>query len=102
MSIFSKKKEPTPSCCTGQPAVKIESIKVLSSGCKCCKQQYQNVVDAAKELGIVNDVEYITDMEKVMEYGVMSMPAIVVNEKIVSVGQMLSVNEVRTLLEHME
>ena len=44
------------------------------------------------------EVEYITDMKKVMEYGVMSMPAIVVNEKVVSMGKVLKTAEVEKLL----
>lgn len=45
------------------------------------------------------EVEYITDMKKVMEYGVMSMPAIVVNEKVVSMGKVLKTAEVEKLLK---
>lgn len=45
------------------------------------------------------EVEYITDTEKVMEYGVMSMPAIVVNEKVVSVGKVLKSSDAEKLLK---
>lgn len=48
------------------------------------------------DLGI--EVEYITDMEKVMSYGVMSMPAIVVNDKVVSMGKVLKSADVVKLL----
>ena len=44
------------------------------------------------------EVEYITDMAKVTEYGVMSMPAIVVNEKVVSAGKVLSEKEITKIL----
>lgn len=46
-------------------------------------------------------MEYITDMEKVMAYGVMSMPAIVINEKVVSMGKVLKVTEVENLIHKM-
>ena len=49
-------------------------------------------------MGLPVEVEYITDMEKVMAYGVMSMPAIVVNEKVVSMGRVLKTAEVEKLL----
>ena len=49
-------------------------------------------------MGISLEVEYITDMEKVMSYGAMSMPAIVVNEKIVSMGKVLKAADVEKLL----
>lgn len=45
------------------------------------------------------EVEYITDMEKVMNYGVMSMPAIVVNEQVVSMGKVLKASQVEELLK---
>ena len=43
------------------------------------------------------EIEYITDMEKVMSYGVMSMPAIVVNEQAVSMGKVLKASQVELL-----
>lgn len=49
-------------------------------------------------MGLSVEVEYVTDMEKVMSYGVMSMPAIVVNEKVVSMGKVLKSAEVIKLL----
>ena len=47
------------------------------------------------------EVEYITDMKKVMAYGVMSMPAIVVNETVASMGKVLKNSEVIKLLGKM-
>ncbi|MGN0477369.1 MAG: thioredoxin family protein [Ruminococcus sp.] len=90
-------KETTRECCsTGQ---EILSIKVLGAGCKSCHHQYENVKEAVKSLGMPVEVEYITDMEKVMEYGVMSMPAIVVNENVVSMGKVLKPADVEKLLK---
>ena len=43
------------------------------------------------------EVEYVIDMQKVMEYGVMRMPAIVVNEKVVSMGKVLNAKDVEKL-----
>ena len=51
-----------------------------------------------ESMGLSVEVEYITDMEKIMGYGVMSMPAIVVNEKVVSMGKVLKATEVEKLL----
>ena len=48
--------------------------------------------------GIDTEVEYITDMEKIMSYGVMSMPALVVDEKVVSAGKVLKAREVEKFL----
>jgi len=77
---------------------KISSIKVLGAGCKSCHEQFESAKKAVEELGLSVEVEYITDMEKVMAYGVMSMPAIVINEKVVSMGKVLKSAEVIKLL----
>ena len=84
-------------CCCGSES--IQSIKVLGAGCKSCHTQYENVREAVENLDIQVEVEYITDMEKVMLYGVMSMPAIVVNEKVVSMGKVLKATDVVKLLQ---
>lgn len=54
--------------------------------------------EAVANKGIDTDVEYITDMEKVMSYGVMSMPALVIDGKVVSAGKVLKAKEVEELL----
>ena len=74
-------------------------IKVLGAGCKSCREQYEYAKEAVKAMGLSAEVEYITDMQKVTEYGVMSMPAIVVNEKVVAMGKVLKANEVAALLQ---
>ena len=84
--------------CCGAPVDGICCIKVLGAGCKTCHEQYENAKAAVAALGLSMEVEYITDMEKVMEYGVMSMPAIVVNDKVVSMGKLLKAAEVEKLL----
>lgn len=94
----SETEEITNDCC---PEAKdgICCIKVLGAGCKSCHEQYENAKQAAKDMGLSVEVEYITDIQKVMEYGVMSMPALVVNKKVVAMGKVLKVNEVVALLQ---
>ncbi len=93
--------EITTACC---PEAKngICCIKVLGAGCKSCHKQYEYAEEAVKTMGLSVEVEYITDMQKVMEYGVMSMPALVVNEKVVSQGKVLKANEVVALLQKLK
>ena len=117
VKLFKKNKEEkkAPSCgCNGNCAAsgttevvseccggKVEGIcciKVLGAGCKSCHEQFENAKKAVKAMGLSVEVEYITDMPKVMEYGVMSMPAIVVNEKVVSQGKVLKAADVEKLL----
>ena len=74
-------------------------IKVLGAGCKSCHEQHENVKKAVADMNLDAEVEYITNMEKVMSYGVMSMPAIVVNEQVVSMGKVLKAAQVEELLK---
>ena len=113
MALFGEKKEETKaekSCCCGssQSASEVTStccgekvdgiccIKVLGSGCKACHQLYDNTVKAVEGMGI--EVEYVTDLKKIMEYGAMSMPALVVNEKLISSGKTLKPAEILKLI----
>ena len=93
----SKSTENTNDCC---PEAKggICCVKVLGAGCKSCHEEYDKAKEAVKAMGLSVEVEYITDMQKVMEYGVMSMPALVVNEKVVSMGKVLKVADVEKRL----
>ena len=92
------KAEGTAACCCGAPVDGICCIKVLGAGCKSCHEQYENAKAAVKAMGLNIEVEYITDMEKAMGYGVMSMPAIVVNEQVVAMGKVLKAADVEKLL----
>lgn len=97
---FGKKKEETkiPACCCGKTIEGICCIKVLGAGCKSCHEQYEYAKKAVADMGLDIEVEYITDMQKVMEYGAMSMPALVVNEKVVAMGKVLKAADVIALL----
>ena len=94
----SVSKEESAGCCCGAPVEGICCVKVLGAGCKSCHEQYENAKAAVKALGLDLEVEYITDMEKIMGYGVISMPAIVGNEKVVSMGKVLKTADVEKLL----
>ena len=90
------------SCCCGGTGSGITSVKVLGAGCRSCHEQYENAKEAVRVLGLSAEVEYVTDLEKVMGYGVMSMPAIVVNEKVVSMGKVLKAADVEKLLRRLD
>lgn len=76
----------------------MKEIKVLGAGCKSCHELYENTKAAVQNAGLSVEVEYVTDMEKIMEYGVMRMPALVVNEQVVSMGKVLKAADVEELL----
>lgn len=86
-------------CCCGGGDCSITSIKVLGPGCKSCHELNEATVAAVKELGMDLEVEYITDMETIVRYGVMSMPALVINEKVVSMGKALKTADIIKLLK---
>lgn len=93
-----RQSQETSGCCCGQPVSGICCIKVLGAGCKSCHEQYENAKAAVQALGLSVEVEYVTDMEQVAAYGVMQMPAIVVNETVVSMGKVLKPADVEKLL----
>lgn len=70
------------------------NIKVLGSGCCKCENLLEAVKTAVAEKGINAEIEYITDMAKIMEYGIMSTPALMVDNKVVSMGRVLKAKEV--------
>ena len=74
-------------------------IKILGTGCPNCKMLEANTKEALKELKIKANVEKVTDIAKIMEYGVMSTPALVINEKVVSYGRVLSSDEIKKFLK---
>ena len=88
----------TNDCCPDIKEGEICCIKVLGAGCKSCHEQFEYAKQAVNDMGLSVAVEYITDMQKVMEYGVMSMPALVVNEKAVAMGKVLKAADVVALL----
>ncbi len=101
---FGKKKEEknAPACCCGKSVEGICCIKVLGSGCKSCHALLEATKEAVRNMGLTIEVEYVTDMEKIMKYGVMSMPALVINEQSASMGKVLKAAEIEKLLRKYE
>ena len=74
------------------------NIKVLGGGCKCCETILASVKEAVAAKKIDAEIEYITDMEKIMEFGVMSTPALMIDGKIASAGRTLKAKEIEKFL----
>ena len=66
--------------------MKIKSIQVLGSGCPTCKQLLETTKIVASELGIDFEVEYITDIAKIIEMGVMQSPVLAIEGNPIMVG----------------
>lgn len=73
-------------------------IKILGSGCKRCVTLGDNTKLALEALGQQAEIVKITEIPEIVSYGVMSTPAFVINEKVASVGKVLTVEEIKTLL----
>ena len=75
-------------------------IKVLGTGCcNKCAILTKNTEEAVKAMGINASVEEVTDIEKIISYGIMRTPALVVDEKVLSVGKVLTVEEISSILK---
>lgn len=74
-------------------------IQVLGSGCPTCKKLYELTRQAIKELNLNEEVEYITDVSKIIEMGVMSSPVLAVDGKPVMVGFLPDIEKVKSLLK---
>jgi len=77
-------------------------IQVLGSGCPTCKKLNEITIQAVKELGLSDNVEYLTGNEgtsKIIELGIMSSPVLVVNDKPVMVGFTPDIEKVKSLIQ---
>lgn len=73
-------------------------IKVLGSGCAKCKTLEKITREAVEELKLDASIEKVEDIQKIMEYGIMSTPGLVVNGKVVISGKVPKLKEVIELL----
>lgn len=73
-------------------------IKVLGTGCKKCNKMEENAKTAVKELGIDATIEKVEDMQGIMSYGVMSTPALVIDEQVKVKGKIPTVEEIKKML----
>lgn len=74
------------------------TVKILGSGCANCKKLEAIARDAANEAGVNADFVKVTDVSQIMAYDVMSVPSLVINEKVVSSGRIPTKAEVQNWL----
>ncbi|MCC8988450.1 MAG: thioredoxin family protein [Candidatus Contendobacter sp.] len=74
------------------------TFQVLGSGCAKCKTLGQHTEAAAQALGLEYELEKVTDMNAIIDAGVTRTPALAVNGEIKSMGKVLSVDDIKTLL----
>ncbi len=73
-------------------------IEILGSGCARCHALEDNARKAVAGLGRNADIIDVTDMATIMAYGVLSMPALVIDGKVVASGRILSPGEIANLI----
>ena len=70
-------------------------IEILGMGCSNCNKLYQNVLDAVKQSGNEVEVTKVEDIKKIMGYGVMSTPALVIDGVVKAAGKVPRVEEIK-------
>jgi small redox-active disulfide protein 2 len=73
-------------------------IQVLGSGCTNCKKLHEITQQAVKELKLNEKVEYVTDVSKIVEMGIMSSPVLAINDKPVMVGFVPDIEKIKNLI----
>ncbi|MDI3503544.1 MAG: hypothetical protein PWP64_480 [Candidatus Cloacimonadota bacterium] len=74
------------------------TIKILGTGCPKCKKLEENARKALSKTGSDATIEKVTNLDEIMDYGVMLTPALVIDEKVVASGKVLSADEIQTLI----
>ena len=74
-------------------------IEILGTGCKKCKDLEEAAKHAVAKIGGFHSVEKVEDIQKIMDYGVVSTPALVVDGEVKSTGKLLSVDEIINLIK---
>jgi small redox-active disulfide protein 2 len=75
------------------------NIKILGSGCANCKKLQAVTEEVVKEMGVIATIEKVEDIQKIMSFGVMRTPAIVINEKVKAFGRIPDKEEIKKFIQ---
>jgi len=73
-------------------------IQVLGSGCPTCKKLFELTKEVVDQLGLGVEVEYVNDIQKIIELGVMSSPVLTIDGRAVLVGQLPTAGRLKEIL----
>lgn len=76
----------------------MKKLQILGTGCPKCKKLAENVDTAAKAMGIEYTIEKVTDINQIMQFGVMMTPALVVDGEVKIVGKVPAPEAIKALL----
>lgn len=99
MKLFGFGKKVEQKCNCNGTCAQTSKIMVLGACCKKASESFENVQKAAKELGIDEVVVNVSDHIIIAQYGVMSTPALVIHDEVITSGTYISVAEAKQLLE---
>lgn len=77
----------------------MKKIQILGTGCPKCKKLADNAETAAQQSGIEYELEKVTDINKIMKFGVMMTPALAVDGQVKVVGKVASPEEIKTMIQ---
>ncbi len=75
------------------------TIQILGTGCPKCKALAANAEAAARELGVACEIEKVTDINRIMAFGVMMTPALAVDGQVKSAGKVLTAEQIKGYLK---
>ena len=76
----------------------MKKLQILGTGCPKCKKLAELTEQAARELGIEYEIEKVTDINEIMNFGVMMTPGLAVNNEVKLTGKVPSVEELKGIL----
>lgn len=71
---------------------------ILGGGCAKCEKLEENTRKAASEMGLDIQIDYVKDTNQIAEYGVTKLPALAVDDKVVSMGKVLKPDQIKKYL----
>lgn len=77
----------------------MKKIKILGTGCPKCQKLEENAEKAAKELGIEYEIEKVSEIEDITAFGVMTTPALAVDDQVKIAGKVASTEEIKKVLK---
>jgi small redox-active disulfide protein 2 len=77
----------------------MKKLQILGSGCPKCKKLAENVEAAAQAIGLEYELEKVTDINKIINFGVAITPALAIDGDVKFAGKLVGVEELKTLLQ---
>jgi len=77
----------------------MKKLQILGTGCPKCNKLTEHTKEAAESLGIDYEIEKVTDITKIMEFGVMMTPALAVDGEVKITGKVPSVEDIKKIIQ---